>query len=69
MSRGRTQSPLVFPKHITLLCHLSRFLKSVKQKAGLEGIEIARMLFPLLHSTGKLHNLYFVLKEPTKALL
>ena len=68
MSSTRTQSPLTFPKHITLLCHLSRFLKSVKQKAELEGTETIRMLLPLVHGTAKLHNLYCALKEKTPLL-
>ena len=67
-NEAKTQSPLTFPKHITLLCHLSRFLKSVKQKAELEGIEIIRMLLPLVHDAAKPRNLYCTLKEKTPLL-
>jgi hypothetical protein len=52
--KSQMQSPLTFPKNVTPLCHQSRFLMSVKQKATLEGIEVARLLLILLHSIAKL---------------
>lgn len=62
MSRDQTQSLLTFPKHITLLCHQSRLLMSIKPKVGLEGIQIASVLFTFLHCMAKLFNFCCVLK-------